>query len=124
MSVDVAGFVNTYNDLRTQEPTLPTGFPIVLMNNLNARTAGVETTVAIQATSAVQVHAGYTHLYERFTLDPGSLDRTDGTAEHNDPQKPVPAPRLHEPARVVRGRRGVPSRRRSYRTRSFPPMPS
>jgi iron complex outermembrane receptor protein len=86
LSVDVAGFVNTYNDLRSQEPTLPTGFPIVLMNNLNARTAGVETTVAIQATSAVQVHAGYTHLYERFTLDPGSLDRTGGTAEHNDPQ--------------------------------------
>jgi iron complex outermembrane receptor protein len=86
LSVDVAGFLNTYDDLRTQEPTPPTGVPIVLMNNLNARTAGVETTVGFQATPEVQLTAGYTHLYERFRLDPVSRDLTNGTAEYNDPR--------------------------------------
>jgi iron complex outermembrane receptor protein len=85
LTLDVAGFVNRYNDLRTQEPTPPSGVPVVLMNNLNAKTAGVETTLAVQATSAVQLHLGYTHLYENFYLDPASHDPTNGESEYNDP---------------------------------------
>ena len=42
LSVDLASFVNIYDDLRTQEPSPPAGLPIVLSNMLNARTAGIE----------------------------------------------------------------------------------
>ena len=49
LSVDLASFVNTYDDLRTQEPSPPAGLPIVLSNKLNARTAGIEATAAYQA---------------------------------------------------------------------------
>jgi iron complex outermembrane receptor protein len=86
LSVDVATFVNTYDHLRTQEPTPPAGPPIVLMNGLNARTAGVEASISAQAAPSVQLHFGYTHLYERFTLDAGSHDVVNGTAEYNDPR--------------------------------------
>jgi iron complex outermembrane receptor protein len=86
LAIDVAGFVNTYNDLRTQEPTPPAGVPIVLMNKLNARTAGIETTVAFQPAPAMQLVVGYTHLYENFHLDPDSRDLTNGEAEYNDPE--------------------------------------
>jgi iron complex outermembrane receptor protein len=86
LSFDLAAFMNSYDRLRTQEPTLPLGVPIVLMNGLNARTAGVEATIGVQATRALQVHIGYTHLYERFSLDPDSRDPTGGTSEYNDPK--------------------------------------
>ena len=89
LSVDVATFVNSYDNLRTQEPSPPAGLPIVLSNKLNARTAGVEATAAYQAAARVQLHAGYTFLSGRFRLDPDSLDVTSGTSEYNDPKHQV-----------------------------------
>ena len=89
LSVDLASFVNVYDDLRTQEPSPPAGLPIVLSNELNARTAGIEATAAYQAAARVQLHAGYTLLSERFRLDPGSFDLTNGTSEYNDPRHQV-----------------------------------
>ena len=87
--VDLASFVNTYDNLRTQEPSPPAGLPIVLSNKLNARTAGIEATAAYQAAAGLQLHGGYTFLSERFRLDPGSLDLTNGAAESNDPKHQV-----------------------------------
>ncbi len=87
--MDLASFVNTYDNLRTQEPSPPAGLPIVLSNMLNARTAGLEATAAYQAAARLQLHGGYTFLSERFRLDPGSFDLTKGTSEYNDPKHQV-----------------------------------
>ena len=119
--VDVAGFVNTYDDLRTQEPTPPTGFPIVLMNNLNARTAGVETTVAVSGDARRAAARAATPISTSGSrLDPGSRDRPTGTAEHNDPANQFRLRVVHESARVVRSRRGPPRSSTSFRIRSSP----
>jgi iron complex outermembrane receptor protein len=87
VSVDVAAYDNRYDDLRSQElsPT-PPGFPIRLMNMLNAVTRGAEITSRVQASSWWQIEGGYTHFWKRFTYDAGSQDRTGGRDEANDPR--------------------------------------
>ena len=89
VSMDLAAFYNTYDDLRTQEPTLPTGIPIVLRNNMTATTSGIEATAEYEPSPKVRLHAGYTLLSEQFRLQPGSLDLTRGTSEHDDPKHQV-----------------------------------
>jgi len=86
LSFDLASFVNHYDDLRTEEPTLPTGFPIVLANNMTARTAGIEASADVQPMPFWQLHAGYTLLSERVELKPESRDPTLGVNEYNDPR--------------------------------------
>lgn len=83
-SLDVAGYENRYDDLRSQEIP-PSVIPVTLMNLLNATTRGVEITTKAQLLDSWQVAAGYTRLWKRFTFDPGSTDRTGGASEANDP---------------------------------------
>jgi iron complex outermembrane receptor protein len=83
LSLDVATYVNHYDDLRTQE-IIP-GQPITLMNMMNALTRGVETTASVQLAPRWQVHASHAYLWKELTFDPGSTDRTHGTSEGNDP---------------------------------------
>jgi iron complex outermembrane receptor protein len=86
-SIDVAAFENRYDDLRSQELSpVPPGIPIRLMNMLNAVTRGVEISSRTQVTPWWQLGGGYTHLWKRLTFDPGSLDRTGGRDEANDPR--------------------------------------
>ena len=89
LSLDLAAYYNTYDDLRTQEPTLPLGIPIVLANKMEARTSGVEISADYEPAAMVRLHGGYTYLSERFRLKPDSLDPTKGTSEHNDPAHQV-----------------------------------
>jgi iron complex outermembrane receptor protein len=84
--LDVAAFHNSYDDLRSLEPTPPSGVPIVLRNELTATTAGVEVTVDYQPVPRWQLHGGYAYLHERFRPTPESLDPTPGMTEHNDPR--------------------------------------
>ena len=84
VSLDVTGFENRYDDLRSQEIP-PTVIPVTLMNMLNATTRGVEITGKAQLLGPWQIATGYTHLWKRLTFDPGSTDRTGGAAEGNDP---------------------------------------
>jgi iron complex outermembrane receptor protein len=87
VAVDVATFVNDYNDLRSEEPSVtPPGIPLTLANRLLATTGGVEVAVDYQPTSRLQWHLAYTRLAEDFHLEAGSLDPTGGSGEHNDPQ--------------------------------------
>jgi iron complex outermembrane receptor protein len=88
-SIDLAAFYNTYDHLRTQEPTLPLGVPIVLSNNMEARTSGVELSAEVEPAPAVRLHAGYTYLSEDFRMKPASRDRTNGASEFNDPAHQV-----------------------------------
>ena len=83
-SIDVAGYNNRYDDLRSQEvPTPP--IPIVLMNMMNATTRGIELASKVQLLPRWQIAAGYTHFWKQLRFDPGSTDRTGGSSEGNDP---------------------------------------
>jgi len=84
MTADLAAFVNRYDNLRSLEPSVPGGIPVVLSNKLAARTAGLEATLELQAAPRWQVHTGYAFLHEEFTPAPGSLDPAPGANEHND----------------------------------------
>jgi iron complex outermembrane receptor protein len=84
-SADLAAFTNTYGDLRSQEFPTGAGQPVRLRNLLNARTAGGELAGTASVLRTWRVHAAYTYLHERFTLDPGSRDPTRGFSEFNDP---------------------------------------
>jgi iron complex outermembrane receptor protein len=83
VSVDVAGYVNRYDDLRTQERGA--SLPITLANMMEALSRGVETTVSAQLAPRWQVHYSHAFLWKEFTLDPGSTDSTGGASEANDP---------------------------------------
>jgi iron complex outermembrane receptor protein len=114
-SFDVSAFVNDYTDLRTLEPTLPTGFPIVISNKLTARTSGVEAEAEFAPVPAWRLHAGYALLSERFQFDPTSLDTTKATGEHDDPRHQfwlrsfVDLPRRMEADAVLRSVASLPN---------------
>ena len=83
VSIDLAGYVNHYDDLRTQE--FAPGRPITLANMMNARSRGLETTASVQVMPRWQVHASHAYHWKEFTFDPGSTDPTGGASEANDP---------------------------------------
>jgi iron complex outermembrane receptor protein len=85
LAFDVNAFYNRYDRLRSQEPTIPTTFPIVLANNLQARTRGLELTADYRPAAFLRLHAGYAFLSERFAFRPGSRDSSGGAQEADDP---------------------------------------
>ena len=87
-STDVAVFDNRYDDLRSQERSMPNppGIPIQLMNMMNGVTRGAELTSRVQAAAWWRIEGGYTYFWRRFTFDPGSTDPTGGASEANDPR--------------------------------------
>jgi iron complex outermembrane recepter protein len=87
LSIDVATFVNRYDDLRTQE-IIP-GQPITLSNMMNALSRGVETTISTQVAPRWQLHVSHVYLWKELTFDPGSNDPTGGAGEANDPHNIV-----------------------------------
>jgi iron complex outermembrane recepter protein len=84
LSIDVAAFVNRYDDLRTQEIT--PGHPVTLGNEMNGLSRGIGPTIAAQITPWWQVHASHAYLWKELTFDPTSTDPTHGAAEANDPR--------------------------------------
>lgn len=87
LALDLAAFVNGYDDLRTQEPSsAPGGIPITLANNLQATTRGFELGVDYQPARFWQLHGAYTRLSEDFHVNAASRDPSKGAGEHNDPQ--------------------------------------
>ena len=85
----IVGFINEYDDIRSQEPTPPLGVPIVLDNQHHGRISGLEISARYQPGTDWEVSGGYAHLRERFGFDAGSRDRTSGSLEHNDPSHQV-----------------------------------
>ncbi len=86
ISVDLVGFYNAYDRLRSVEQRPDRPIPLVQGNTLNARTSGFELGVNAQPTASWQNHLSYTLFRGSFTRDPGSFDTTRGTAEGNDPR--------------------------------------
>jgi len=84
VSIDLAGYVNRYDALRTQE--IRPGQPITLANMMNALSRGLETTVSAQILPRWQVHGSHAYLWKELTFDPGSTDVTRGANEGNDPR--------------------------------------
>jgi iron complex outermembrane receptor protein len=83
VSIDIAGYVNRYDDLRTQE--IRAGQPITLANMMNATTRGVESMVSAQILPRWQIHGSHAYFWKELTFDPGSTDITRGANEGNDP---------------------------------------
>ena len=83
-SIDVATYVNRYDDLRSQE--VAPGRPVTLGNMMNARTRGLESMAAFQATSRWQLHASHVYHWKELTFDAASTDPTRGVSEANDPR--------------------------------------
>jgi len=84
VSIDVAGYVNRYDELRTQESR--PGQPVLLANMMNGLTRGIETAASAQILPRWQVHASHAYLWKELTFDPGSRDLTSGVSEANDPR--------------------------------------
>ena len=85
-SVDAAAFLNNYGHLRSLEPTLPAGLPLVIGNQLMATTSGFEVTTEFEPRHRLRLHAGYTYLHEHFEASPTSRDTSNGENESNDPR--------------------------------------
>jgi iron complex outermembrane recepter protein len=81
-SIDIAAYINRYDDLRTQEP----GAPVILGNGMNAWSRGVESSASIQLLHWWQAHVSHTYLWKELTFDPTSHDPTHGVSEANDPK--------------------------------------
>lgn len=84
-SLDLATFYNVYDSVRSQERSPGGGLPVVLRNEANAETWGVETRFTGQPVAWWRWHLAWALLEERFFLDPGSTDPVSGRAEANDP---------------------------------------
>jgi iron complex outermembrane receptor protein len=84
--VDVAGFANRFDNVRSQE--FPSTFgPVVLLGNgVNAISSGLETAATIQLADRWRLHGSYTWLDRDMSLDEGSRDASRGVNEGNDPR--------------------------------------
>lgn len=82
VAFDVAAFANRYDNLRSTEVTSTV---IVLENQLNAATSGLELAGTAQPLSGWRLHGSYAYLHKELTFDPGSRDFYGGSVEGNDP---------------------------------------
>ena len=85
LAVDVAAFMNRYDNLRSTEVT-GRGIPFIeLGNRLNADANGIEIAATVQPFDPWRVHGSYAFLDKTITFDPGSNDFYRGAVEGNDP---------------------------------------
>ena len=91
VSLDAAIFFNDYDQLRSQELRFEPTPVVVLENQLNARTHGVELAATVRPASIWRLHGSYSWLRESFTVDDGSTHPSGGTSEANDPAHLVSA---------------------------------
>lgn len=82
--VDVAGYFNEYDRLRSLEPTAPTGFPLKQFNRLDAETYGAELSIRYQAAAWWRMTAKYAYLHKKLMPEADSHDPNRGALEGND----------------------------------------
>jgi iron complex outermembrane recepter protein len=85
LSVDLAGFHNRYDRLRSIEP----GAPSFFANGLRGHANGLETEVNLQATPWMRWQGSWTWFAKHLERRPGSADPTAGSVEGNDPRHQV-----------------------------------
>jgi iron complex outermembrane receptor protein len=96
VSVDIAGFYNRYDDLRTFEPGTPfvettpapphTVLPFFIDNKMHGSSYGVEVAVKAQPMAGWRLQAAYTFLRLNLNPDTGSLDPQAEAPEHESPR--------------------------------------
>jgi iron complex outermembrane receptor protein len=85
LTVDVVGFVQSYDRLRSQDSPVGGLIPATVGNTLNGRSRGVEIGVTAEPVDRWRLHAGFTRLATDITADADSRDVTGGVSESNDP---------------------------------------
>jgi iron complex outermembrane receptor protein len=86
LSVSLATFFNTYNNIRSAEPgPPPLGIPITFANGVKGKTYGFELSAIYQVKSWWNIRGGYTLLKKDLSVKSSSSDLNKGTAESNDP---------------------------------------
>lgn len=84
LGVDLTGFINDYDRVRSYEPVSGSSIPYTFKNTLGARSVGVGATVFYQPFSRLFFKAGYRHMDFDLTRDPGSGDILNGVFDAND----------------------------------------
>jgi iron complex outermembrane receptor protein len=84
LSVDLSGFYNDYDNLRSIEPITPAG-PFIFKNRLEGTSYGASLTTKWRITDWWQMDGNVSVLQEDIHPGPGSADVTNGTSEGNDP---------------------------------------
>jgi iron complex outermembrane receptor protein len=79
LSLSATAFLSDYDHLHTQE-LAPSRTSIYFGNGMRGRVDGLETWASLQATAALRLHAGFTRLWPRLELKPGSTDTAASVA--------------------------------------------
>lgn len=85
LSVNTTLFLHDYKDIRSNEPTPITTFPIRIGNGLEGRTWGVETWADYDVTPEWRLSASVSALGKDFKRSPGSADISKLAAQGHDP---------------------------------------
>jgi iron complex outermembrane receptor protein len=85
-SLSVSAFYNSYDRLRTVEGSGPAVFPLVIRNNMQGDTQGVETWANLAVRDWWHLSAGFTALRKNLRLAPGSRDVFGVAFAGNDPR--------------------------------------
>ncbi len=91
VSGSISAYYNDYSDIRstTPGPAASGSLPIILQNNLEGQTYGVEASSDYQMLDWWRWHAGYDYLQEHIHVKPGEVDFTNGLNETADPSHQV-----------------------------------
>jgi iron complex outermembrane receptor protein len=85
LTTDLATFINAYDDVRSVE--LGVGPPIGrinLLNNMNARSYGVEVSITYDVLESLRLYTGYSYLHKHLFTDADHIDVFRGTLEGDD----------------------------------------
>ncbi|HUP77602.1 MAG TPA: TonB-dependent receptor, partial [Pirellula sp.] len=86
LGLGVALYYNDYDNLRSQEGPIGGGFPIVLANNLQAKTYGAEINATFNPLPWWRLRTSYNNMQKNLSFRPGSTDATQGLQEGSDPR--------------------------------------
>ena len=84
LGLSISSFYNDYDDIRSVEPIAGAPGQFIILNQLSAKTYGVELSLAWQAFDWWRLRSGYTFFKKDIDLD-RSLDINRGRGEGNDP---------------------------------------
>jgi len=86
LSLSVSAFYNSYDHLRTVEGSTPAVFPLVVRNNMEGDTQGVETWANLAVRDWWHLSAGFSALRKNLRLAPGNRDVFGVSFSGNDPR--------------------------------------
>ena len=90
LSVSLATFYNTYDNIRSVEPgPAPLGIPVSFHNAVKGNTYGVELSATCQVNDWWNLKGGYTFLKKDLSIKPGNKDMNNASAESDDPTNQV-----------------------------------